>query len=110
MTPSTESRNPSICQPMWALFENNYFKEMCSGSEACSYVVYHSTLGLRVITKKKKKKARAFHFSQQRRTPHFSLEKIRRKVMHPCGTQQNDTKHISGQGFQNNVGVRKNFP
>ena len=32
---------------------------MCSGSEACSYLkridfVYHSTLGLRVIKKKKK--------------------------------------------------------
>ena len=36
--------------------ENNYFKEMCSGSEAgsCSRridCVYHSTLGLRVIKK-----------------------------------------------------------
>ena len=41
-------------------FENNYFTEMCSGSEAGSYsrlidFVYHSTLGLRVITKKKTK-------------------------------------------------------
>jgi len=40
-------------------FENNYFTEMCSGSEAGSYlrlidVVYHSTLGLKVIQKKKK--------------------------------------------------------
>ena len=39
-------------------FENNYFTEMCSGSEAGSYLrpidfVYHSTLGLRVIKKKK---------------------------------------------------------
>jgi len=37
-------------------FENNYFTEMCSGSEAGSYFidfVYHSTLGLRVIKKKK---------------------------------------------------------
>ena len=38
-------------------FENNYFAEMCSGSEAGSYLrlidlVNHSTLGLRVITKK----------------------------------------------------------
>ena len=38
--------------------ENNYFTEMCSGSEAGSYLklidfVYHSTLGLRVIKKKK---------------------------------------------------------
>jgi len=34
---------------------HNYFTEMCSGSKADSYlrlidVVYHSTLGLRVIT------------------------------------------------------------
>ena len=38
--------------------ENNYFTEMCSGSEAGSYFrlidfVYHSTLGLRAIKKKK---------------------------------------------------------
>ena len=38
--------------------ENNYFTEMCSGSEAGSYsrlidFVYHSTIGLRVIKKKK---------------------------------------------------------
>ena len=37
--------------------ENNYFTEMCSGSEAGPYLrlidlVYHSTLGLRVIKKK----------------------------------------------------------
>ena len=36
-----------------------YFTEMCSGSEEGSYLrlidfVYHSTLGLRVIKKKKK--------------------------------------------------------
>ena len=40
-------------------FKNNCFTEMCSGSEAGSYLrlidfVYHSTLGLRVIKKKKK--------------------------------------------------------
>jgi len=39
--------------------ENNDFTEMCSGSEAGSYsrsidFVYHSTLGLRVIKKKKR--------------------------------------------------------
>jgi len=38
-------------------FENNYFTEMCSGSEAGSYLrridcVYHSTLGFKVIKKK----------------------------------------------------------
>ena len=38
-------------------FENNYFTEMCSGSEAGSYsrlidCVYHSTLGVRVRNKK----------------------------------------------------------
>ena len=42
-------------------FENNYFTEMFSGSEAGSYLrlidfVYHSTLGSRVIKQKKKKK------------------------------------------------------
>jgi len=41
-------------------FENNCFTEMCSGSEEGSYLrlidfVYHSTLGLRVIKKKKKR-------------------------------------------------------
>ena len=41
-------------------FENNYFTEMCSGSEAGSYsrlidFVYRSTLGLRVIKQRKKK-------------------------------------------------------
>ena len=40
-------------------FENNYFTEMCSGSEAGSYfrlidLVYHLTLGLRVIKKKRR--------------------------------------------------------
>ena len=44
-------------------FENNYLTEMCSGSEAGSYVrlidfVYHSTLGLRVMKKKKADVAR----------------------------------------------------
>ena len=42
-----------------AEFENNYFTETCSGSEAGSYVtrmdfVYHSTLGSRVIKKLKR--------------------------------------------------------
>jgi len=41
--------------------KNNYSTEMCSGSEEGSYsrlidFVYHSTLGLNVIKKKKKKK------------------------------------------------------
>ena len=41
-----------------AQFENTYLTEMCSGSEAGSYLrlidfVYHSTLGLRVIKKKR---------------------------------------------------------
>jgi len=47
-------------------FENNYFTEMCSGSEAGSYLrlidfVYHSTLGLRVIKKKKKMREKPPH-------------------------------------------------
>ena len=45
-------------------FENNYFTEMGNGSEAGSYLrlidfEYHSTLGLRVIKKKKKVGPRA---------------------------------------------------
>jgi len=44
-----------------------YFTEMCSGSEAGSYVrlidfVYHSTLGWRVIKKKKKDGVREFFY------------------------------------------------
>ena len=39
-------------------FKNNHFTELCSGSEAGSYLrlidlAYHSTLGLRVMKKKK---------------------------------------------------------
>ena len=53
--------SPSIVAPSsepFPQFKNNYFAEMCSGSEASSYLrlidfVYHSTLGLRVMTKKK---------------------------------------------------------
>ena len=41
-------------------FENNYFTEMCSGPEAGSYsrlidFVYHPTVDLRVIKKKRKR-------------------------------------------------------
>jgi len=43
-------------------FENNYLTEICSGSEAGSYLrlidfVYHSTLGLRLIKKKKRRRS-----------------------------------------------------
>ena len=43
-------------------FGNDYFTEMCSGSEAGSYFrlidfVYHSTLGLKVVEKKKTESA-----------------------------------------------------
>jgi len=53
-------------------FENKYFTEMCSGSEAGSYLrlidfVYHSTLGLRVIKKKKKRKGA--HTASNSRAP-----------------------------------------
>ena len=45
---------------MLGVRENNYFTEMCSGFEAGSYLklidfVHHSTLGLRVIKKKREK-------------------------------------------------------
>ena len=41
-------------------FKNNYITEMCSGSEAGSYLrlidfAYHSTLGLRVIRREEEK-------------------------------------------------------
>ena len=44
-------------------YENDYFTEICSGSEAGSNLrlidfFYHSTLGVRVIKKKKKKSDR----------------------------------------------------
>ena len=47
------------CRGGSSQFENSYFIDMCRGSEADSYLrlidlVYHSTLGLRVIQKKKK--------------------------------------------------------
>jgi len=46
--------------PLAATGENNYFTEMCSGSEAgsCLRQIYHSTLGLRVMKKKKKGRGR----------------------------------------------------
>jgi len=52
VVPSSLGRVPGRSQ-----FENNYFTEMCSGSETGSYFrlidfVYHSTLGLRVLKKK----------------------------------------------------------
>ena len=61
---------PTVSRDSGSQFENNYFTEMCSGSEAGSYLrlidcVYHSTLGLRVIKKKKKKKG--FRASRQGR-------------------------------------------
>ena len=56
---SSEIRSAHLPRPQ---FENNLFTEMCSSSEAGSYVrladfVNYSTLGLRVT----KKKPRAFH-------------------------------------------------
>jgi len=49
----------TLREGLMSQFENNY-TEMCSSSEAGSYLrlidfVYHSTLGLRVIKQKKKK-------------------------------------------------------
>jgi len=58
-------------------FENNYFTEMCSGSEAGSYLrlidlVYHSTLGLRVIKTKRRARPQAQPAWRQRSSQHFS--------------------------------------
>ena len=52
-------RNTGIRLTLSSQFQNNYFTEMCSGSEAGAYVrlidrVYHSTLGLRVIKKRRR--------------------------------------------------------
>ena len=71
--------------------ENNYFTEMCSGSEAglCLRLidfVYHSTLGLRVITKK--------------RHPH-APDRIRL----PPGTRKVDVR-LPGKGNSNSHGAR----
>ena len=45
------------CDQIGPQFKNNYFTKMCSGSEEGSYLrlrlLHHSTLGLRVIKKKK---------------------------------------------------------
>jgi len=56
--PTDRGYETRVCVPQ---DRGNEFTEMCSGSEAGSYLrridfVYHSTLGLRVIKKKKKKK------------------------------------------------------
>ena len=53
-------------------FKNNYYTEMCSGSEAGSYLrridfVYHSTPGLRVIKKKGRSLGEGFRVSGDRR-------------------------------------------
>jgi len=54
--PSRVQMSPPL--PHHATFENIYFTEICSGSEAGSYLrlidfVYHSTLGLRVVKKRR---------------------------------------------------------
>jgi len=72
---------PDLIEPSY----NNYFTEMCSGFEAGSYLrltdfVYHSTLGLRVIKKNKKDRAR-----------HWVREKIRERVLtirHPYASER----------------------
>jgi len=63
--------------------ENNYFTEMCSGSEAGSYsrlidFVYHSMLGLRVIKKKSIPEDRG----TRARLP---AEHREAHARHPCG-------------------------
>ena len=57
---AAEAQSPPRHQlPTRSQFENNYFTEMCSGSQAGSYLrlidfVYHSTLDWRVIKKKRR--------------------------------------------------------
>ena len=86
-------------------FKNNYFTEMCSGSEAGSYLrlvdfVYHSTLGLRVI--KKKRTNATFH----KVTLQFQHRQNARRCRFVSVTIRSDTfltelpsieiKHLSG--------------
>jgi len=57
--PSLTRSSPPCTDRCSSQSESNYFTEMCSGSEAGSYVrrgdfVHHSTLGLRVIKKKRR--------------------------------------------------------
>ena len=57
--------------------EHNCFTETCSGSEAGSHsrlidFVYHSTLGLRVIHKKKKKVPDVVFMRTQSQSSHMS--------------------------------------
>ena len=59
------------------MWQNNYFTEMCSGSEAGSYlrlidVVYHSTLGLRVRKKSEKGRVAACLPLSDRRSSTFA--------------------------------------
>ena len=67
-------------------FENNYFTDMCSGSETGSYLrlidfVYPSTLGLRVI-KQKKKRFTFSHFSRDASIA--SMRSKRPSRLHAC--------------------------
>jgi hypothetical protein len=58
-TPPRPSTPASRVRRLTSQFENYYFTEMCSGSEAGEYLrlmdfVYRSTLGLREVKEKKK--------------------------------------------------------
>jgi len=69
---------------MSSQFESNYFTEMCSGSEEGSYLklidfVYHSTLGLRVI-KKKRRHQRKGKLLGMRRSPNLGASSPQRGV------------------------------
>jgi len=70
------SRRAALDDRSWVVqFKNNYFPEKCSGSEAGSYLrlidfVYHSTLRLRVIKKKKKVITSPPSFGKCRCSPH----------------------------------------
>jgi len=73
--------------PRYEQSENNYFTEMCSGSEAGSYLrlidfVCHSTLGLRVIKKKKR-------YEQNMRVPVRRASSYANIIIYKLGFNQN---------------------
>ena len=65
------------------MLQNNYFTEMCSGSEAGSYLrlidcVYHSALGLRVIKKRRRRDSRVRGSDgEERRRARTKRERVR---------------------------------
>jgi len=89
-------------------FENNYFTEMCSGSEAGSYLrlidfVYLSTLGLRVIKKKRRGRRPARLPGAAHVTETYRATSLIRNGRHPSrlpGAAQQVTSPSSATGYE----------